>query len=72
MSHADLVDHLASTLAGVAPDVLEQALDALADGDVDLDGLSREQIVEIVSAAVFGVASAVTKDQLARRRPRRS
>jgi hypothetical protein len=66
MDHSDLVEQLAQVLIGVAPDVLESVLDALNDGDIDLSGLGRDDVVNIVGAAVAAAAGAASKQYLQR------
>jgi hypothetical protein len=64
MDHSNLVDQLAQVLIGVAPDVLESVLDALNDGDIDLSGLGRDDLVNIVGAAVATAAGAASRQYL--------
>jgi hypothetical protein len=64
MDHANVVDQLAEVLIGVAPDVLQSVLDALNDGDIDLSGLGREDVVKIVGTAVTAAAGTASRQYL--------
>jgi hypothetical protein len=68
----NFVDHIAHALVGLADDVLESVLDAVADVAVDLDSLSHDDVVHLVETAVKAAAgaagAAATKHYLAQRR----
>jgi hypothetical protein len=48
----------------VAPDVLQSVVDALNDGNIDLSGLGRDEVVNIVGAAVATAAGAASRQYL--------
>lgn len=66
MDHGTVVDQLAQVLIGVAPDVLQSVLDAVNNGDVDLSGLGRDEVIDIVGAAVAAATGVASKQYLER------
>ena len=55
--HETFIEHLAELLLGVPPDTFDAVMDALTSGQVDLSGLTTDDIVQITEH-VLGAAAA--------------
>jgi hypothetical protein len=69
MADSEFIDQMAEAFGGLAPDVMELVLDALADVATELGTLSHEEVVTLAKAAVTAAAGAAVKHHLDRRQP---